>query len=74
MAFDFEELRKLPIADKLHIVQQLWEDIVSSDEPFPLRSWHKDEARHRSGELDRNPDISLTREQVWARVNKNPEP
>ena len=74
MAFDFEELRKLPAAAKLRIVEQLWDDIASSDDPFLFQPWHENEATRRSEELDRNPDISLTREQVWARVTKNPEP
>ena len=30
MSIELEELRKLPIADKLRIVEQLWEDIADS--------------------------------------------
>ncbi len=74
MAFDFEELRKLPIADKLRVVEQLWEDIASSDEPFPLQPWQQEEAQRRADEIDGNPEILLTREQLWQRVNKVPEP
>ena len=68
MSIKLEELRKLPIADKLRIVEQLWEDIAASSEPFPLQPWHQDEALRRAEELDRNPGIALTREEVWKQV------
>ncbi|MGD0899878.1 MAG: addiction module protein [Thermoguttaceae bacterium] len=70
MPIKLEELRKLPIADKLRIVEQLWEDIAASAEPFPLQAWHKEEAQRRAEELDRTPEIALTREEVWKRVGQ----
>jgi putative addiction module component (TIGR02574 family) len=71
MAPQLEELRKLPLAEKLQIVEELWDDIGASDEPFPHRQWHVDEASRRAAELDANPEIALTREQVWERVDRN---
>ena len=68
MSIELEELRKLPIADKLRIVEQLWEDIADSGEPFPLQPWHLEEGQRRAEELDRNPDIALTREELWKQV------
>ena len=68
MSIEFEGFRKLPIADKLRIVEQLWEDIAASREPFPLQPWHQEEAQRRAEELDRNPEIALTREELWKRV------
>ena len=69
MSIELEELRKLPIADELRIVEQLWEDIATSGEPFPLQAWHQEEAERRAEELDRNPEIALTREEVWKQVD-----
>ncbi len=68
MSIELEELRKLPIADKLRIVEQLWEDIADSSEPFPLQPWHQEEVQRRADELDRNPEITITREEVWKQV------
>jgi putative addiction module component (TIGR02574 family) len=68
MSIELEELRKLPIIDKLRIVEQLWEDIADSGEPFPLQAWHQEEARRRSEELDRNPEIAITRAELWQQV------
>jgi putative addiction module component (TIGR02574 family) len=70
MAVHIEELRKLPITDKLRIVEQLWDDIGASDEDFPLPTWHKEEAQRRVAELDANPDLALTREQLWRSVDQ----
>ena len=40
MNVERDQLRKLPIAEKLRIVEQLWDDIAASDEPLVLRDWH----------------------------------
>jgi hypothetical protein len=42
MNVELDQLRKLPIAEKLRIVEQLWDDIAASDEPLVLRDWHND--------------------------------
>lgn len=68
MSVELEELRKLPLADKLRIVEQLWEDIADSREPFPLQPWQQEEAHRRAEELDRNPEIAITRTELWRQV------
>jgi putative addiction module component (TIGR02574 family) len=71
MNVELEQLRKLPIADKLRIVEELWDDIGASDEPLVLRDWHKVEARRRVAELGANPDLAITREELWKRVDQS---
>jgi putative addiction module component (TIGR02574 family) len=68
MTVELEELRKLSVADKLRLVEQLWDDIGASAEPFPLQPWHMREADRRAAELKAQPEIALTREEVWKRV------
>ena len=70
MQTELEHLRKLPVADKLRIVEQLWDDIGESEEPLLLQDWHKAEAERRASELEANPDIALTRQQLWERVEQ----
>ena len=70
MNVELEHLRKLPVAEKLRIVEELWDDIAASDEPLILRDWHVAEAKRRDAELDANPDIALTRDQLWKRVDE----
>ena len=69
MSIELDHLRKLPVAEKLRIVEELWDDIAASDEPLILRDWHVAEAKRRDAELDANPDIALTRDQLWKRVD-----
>lgn len=70
MQAEFEHLRQLPVAEKLKIVEFLWDDIFASDEPFPLHVWELEEAQRRAAELDADPSIAITREEVWKRVDE----
>ena len=56
------------MSDELRVVEELWDDIGKSGERFPLPLWHREEAERRAEELDANPSIALTREQLWQRV------
>jgi len=67
---DVEHLRRLPITEKLRVVEELWDDIAASEEPFPLPKWHRQEAERRAAELEADPSIALTREDLWRRVEK----
>lgn len=66
---EMEHLRKLPVAERLRVVEELWDDIGASAEPFPLPVWHRQEAERRAAELEANPSIALTREELWQRVD-----
>ena len=70
MTIEPEQLRNLPVADKLRIVVQLWDHIAGSSEPFPLRPWHEEESRRRAEELERKPDSALTRDELWSAWRK----
>lgn len=64
-----EQIQQLPIADRLSLVEQIWDGIGQSDEPLILRAWHKEEARRRAAELDADPSIAITRDELWKRVD-----
>ena len=68
---DAEHLRQLPIVEKLRVVEELWDDIAASGERFPLPLWHRDEAQRRAEELESDPTIALTREELWRRVEES---
>lgn len=70
MPIDCGQLRKLPTSEKLRIVEQLWDDIGASDESVVVQDWHKTEGRRRAAELDADPDIALTREELWQRAGE----
>ena len=39
------ELRKLPPAEKLKIIESLWSDLTADDESLPSPAWHEQELR-----------------------------
>jgi putative addiction module component (TIGR02574 family) len=69
MTVPFDQLRTLPVREKLQLVEQLWDDIGTADEAVTLRDWHQEEAALRLGELESNPDLALTREELWRQVD-----
>jgi putative addiction module component (TIGR02574 family) len=71
MQADLDHLRQLPLAEKLRVVEVLWEDIATSTEDFPFPGWMRTEVEQRLAEHDQRPERSLTRDEVWRRVDDN---
>ncbi|MBL8818607.1 MAG: addiction module protein [Planctomyces sp.] len=69
MVIDLKQLRSLPVAEKLRLVELLWDDISASDEPILLHPWQEDEAGRRSSELKSDPSLAIDRDELWRRVN-----
>lgn len=69
MSIDLKELRSLPVAEKLRLVELLWDDIGASDEPIILHPWQATEVARRSSELKADPSIAISREELWRRVD-----
>lgn len=69
MSIDMTDLHKLPVSEKLRIVEALWDDIGASDEPIVLQPWQRDEAQRRAAELKADPSIAIDREELWRRVD-----
>jgi putative addiction module component (TIGR02574 family) len=45
------ELRKLPSADKLKIIEVLWGDLAAEDDSFTSPAWHAEELRKTEAEF-----------------------
>ena len=69
MSIDISDLRNLRVAEKLRIVEALWDDIGASDEPIVLQPWQFDEATRRSAEMKADPSIAIDHEELWRRVD-----
>ena len=69
MHANLDQLRQLSPSEKLVIVEALWDDIGASDEPIVVRPWQKEEASRRITELDADPSIAITRDELWKRVD-----
>jgi putative addiction module component (TIGR02574 family) len=46
------ELRQLPPAEKLKIIEALWSDLAQKDELVTSPDWHQDELRNTEKEFD----------------------
>lgn len=62
---DVEHLRRLPIAEKLRVVEELWDDIGASGKRFPFLEWHREEALRRAAELEADASMALSGEELW---------
>ena len=69
MSIDISELRDLPVADKLRIVTQLWDDIARSTVPVVLPPEVLEEVSRRSAELTADPSLAIDDDELWRRVN-----
>ena len=62
------EIGALPIDERIHIVQAIWDGIAAEQAPFGLTDEQKTELDRRMAELDANPENVLTWEEVKAKV------
>jgi putative addiction module component, TIGR02574 family len=70
MTNDFSYLFQLPTADKLQLVEDLWDDIAASDDPLPVPQWQIDELRKRSQLHQDSDDWGSTWEEVQQRIQQ----
>jgi putative addiction module component (TIGR02574 family) len=63
------DFRDMPVADKLRLVTQLWDDIASSPEPIVVPPEVIREASRRSAELVENPSLAIDDDELWRRVD-----
>ena len=68
MTTPLDQIRQLPIEEQLAIVHQIWDSLHES--PELVQEWHIQEARRRSAELDADPSIAISEDDVWKRVDE----
>ena len=64
----FAPLFALSRAERLQLVQDLWDSIAQEDEPLPFPEWKHEELRRRKEKLLQNPSSGLTWEEVKRQV------
>lgn len=69
MTIDLTELKQLPIAEKLRLVEWLWNEIGESHEAITLAPDQLAIAKNRLEELKADPSIALDRDEMWRRVH-----
>lgn len=66
---DTSDLTNLPVAEKLKIVTQLWDEIAASTEPVVLPPDVLDEIAKRAAEVEADPSILIDEDEMWRRVD-----
>ncbi len=64
-----DAIRDLDPADKLQLVEQIWDDLAAQETPLPLPDWARTEATRRRDEMLADPNLGSTHEEVWKRIN-----
>ena len=55
-------------AEKLQLVEDLWDDLAANPEAVPVHDWQKEELARRKANLLKNPASGLAWEEVTRRV------
>jgi putative addiction module component (TIGR02574 family) len=58
-------------AEKLQLVEDLWDDLAASPEAIPVHDWQKEELARREANLRKSPGSGLTWEEVKRRVRSH---
>lgn len=55
-------------AEKLQLVEDLWDDLAANPEAVPVHEWQKEELSRRKANLMKNPASELSWKEVKKRV------
>lgn len=67
---DFAEFLKLPIKERLRLVELIWESIAANPSAVPLSDAHRAAIDEALAEHVRSPGDVLTRDQVLAQARR----
>ena len=66
------EILALPVAERMRLVEAIWESISAVPEALQLTDWQKQELDRRVVEFDADPDAGSSLEEVFARIRRAP--
>jgi putative addiction module component (TIGR02574 family) len=64
------EILALPVAERVRLVEAIWDSISAVPEALPLTDWQRQELDRRLAEFEANPDEGSTLEEVFARIRR----
>lgn len=56
-------------AEKLQLVEDLWDDLASTPDAVPLHAWQQEELARRTANLRNNPASGLAWDEVQQRIH-----
>ena len=65
---EIESVFDLPPAEKIQLVEVLWDSLAATPETIPLHDWQRDELAKRKANLAANPGSGLTWDEIVRRV------
>ncbi len=68
MSTDFSELFELEVAEKLQLVEDLWDNIAATPEAVPVEDWQKEELARRKAAHQQDPQTGSSWDDVKARI------
>ena len=72
MSVDAISVFDLSPAEKLQLVEDLWDDLAASPSAVPVHEWQKAELARRKANLMSNPASGLSWDEVKQRVQRRP--
>jgi putative addiction module component (TIGR02574 family) len=63
-----EEILRLPLSERLVLVEEVWDSIAASPEDVPIPEWHKPELDRRLDSA--SPEPALSEEDLRARLRR----
>jgi putative addiction module component (TIGR02574 family) len=67
---DVAEILKLPVEERMRLVELIWESLAANPSALPLSDAHRAVLDERVAEHDRNPDDVATREEILAEARR----
>ena len=65
-----EELQKLPVADRLELVEELWDSIARDADQLTLTPAQMEELDRRFADYEKNPGEGVSWEEVRDRIRR----
>jgi len=64
------DILELPVAERVRLVEAIWDSIAAAPEALPLTEWQREELDRRLAEFEADPDSGSTLEEVFARIRR----
>jgi putative addiction module component (TIGR02574 family) len=65
------EILALPVAERVRLVEAVWDSISADPVGLPLTQWQKEELDRRLAEFEADPDSGSSLEEVFARIRRS---
>jgi putative addiction module component (TIGR02574 family) len=67
---DVAEILKLPVEERMRLVELIWESLIANPEALPLGDAHRAVIDERLSEHERHPDDVVTRDEVLSEARR----